>query len=258
MDESQTTLCSLLAAPGNPWSRLDSKSGHFCNWQWQLTQDAHGKVYKLWHFTNPPPSSLSSADACLADELKNMWSRGCLPDGRRHLPHLLLWAWYQKSFQACKHQEGSRSRWYQWGSSQTLCWPTSASLHKDINLSLAQSVIPTCFKRSTKTGLPDHYRPVELTLTGKSALSFWVKDYICCRLDPQRFAYHPNRSTEDAEDISSTLPYPTWTSKRAMWDFWHSCGEPDHWKQWKGISEESTTDTKTTTPSWTFARIRRW
>lgn len=167
MDESQTALCSLLAAPGNPWSRLDSKSGHFCNWQWQLTQDAHGKVYKLWHFTNPPPSSLSSADACLADELKNMWSRGCLPDGRRHLPHLLLWAWYQKSFQACKHQEGSRSRWYQWGSSQTLCWPTSASLHKDINLSLAQSVIPTCFKRSTKTGLPDHYRPVELILTGK-------------------------------------------------------------------------------------------
>lgn len=79
-----------------------------------------------------------------------------------------------------------------------------------INLSLAQSVVPTCFKRSTIVPVPKNaspaclndYRPVALTSVVMKCFERLVKDYICSSLpstlDPLQFAYRPNRSTDDA------------------------------------------------------------
>ena len=77
------------------------------------------------------------------------------------------------------------------------------------NLSLAQSIIPTCFKRSTIIPIPkkprpachNDYRPVALTSVVK-CFEKLVKAHICSSLpntlDPLQFTYRPNRSTEDA------------------------------------------------------------
>ena len=78
------------------------------------------------------------------------------------------------------------------------------------NLSLAQSIIPICFKRSTIIPIPkkprpachNDYRPVALTSVVMKCFEKLVKAHICSSLpntlDPLQFAYRPNRSTEDA------------------------------------------------------------
>ena len=83
------------------------------------------------------------------------------------------------------------------------------------NLSLAQSVVPTCFKSSIVVPVPkiaspacmNDYRPVALTSVVMKCFERLVKDNICSVLpssmDPLQFAYRPNRSTDDA--ISQVL-----------------------------------------------------
>ncbi len=98
-----------------------------------------------------------------------------------------FWAWRQESFQACEHQERSRT-WF--------------------NLSLAQSVIPTCFKKSTilpvlkktRPACLNDYRPVALTSVVIKCFEQLVKDCssLPSTLDPPQFAYCTNWSTEDA------------------------------------------------------------
>ena len=82
------------------------------------------------------------------------------------------------------------------------------------NLSISQSVVPTCFKMSTivpvtkkvnVTELND-YCPVALTSVIMTCFEKLVKDHITSTLrdtlDPLKFAYRPNRSTDDAIDIA--------------------------------------------------------
>ncbi|KAI4890846.1 hypothetical protein NFI96_032433 [Prochilodus magdalenae] len=71
-------------------------------------------------------------------------------------------------------------------------------------------VIPTCFKRTTNVPVPKKptitclkdYRPVALTSTAMKCFERLVKTHICSTLpatmDPYQFAYHSNRSTDDA------------------------------------------------------------
>ncbi|KAK3553591.1 hypothetical protein QTP70_005761 [Hemibagrus guttatus] len=79
------------------------------------------------------------------------------------------------------------------------------------NLSLTQSVIPTCFKESIIVPVPkkkphpaslNDYRPVALTSTVMKCLERLVRDFIISSLpdtlDPLQIAYHPNHSTEHA------------------------------------------------------------
>ncbi|KAK3547190.1 hypothetical protein QTP86_017556, partial [Hemibagrus guttatus] len=78
------------------------------------------------------------------------------------------------------------------------------------NLSLIQSVIPTCFKESIIVPVPkkthpaslNDYRPVALTSVVMTCLERLVRDFIISSLpdalDPLQFAYRPNRSTDDA------------------------------------------------------------
>jgi gmma-aminobutyric acid receptor subunit gamma/cGMP-dependent protein kinase 2 len=91
-----------------------------------------------------------------------------------------------------------------------------AGVFTDIfNSTLSQSAVPTCFKMATIVPVPkkakvtelNHYRPVALTSVIMKCFERLVKDYITstfpATLDPLQFAYHPNRSTDDA--ISITL-----------------------------------------------------
>lgn len=78
------------------------------------------------------------------------------------------------------------------------------------NLSLAHSVVPSCFKKSTIIPVPkktnpaclNDYRPVALTSVVMKCFERLIKDFICSSLpgslDPLQFAYRPNRSTDDA------------------------------------------------------------
>ncbi|KAK3521026.1 hypothetical protein QTP86_000581 [Hemibagrus guttatus] len=78
------------------------------------------------------------------------------------------------------------------------------------NLSLTQSVIPTCFKESiivpvlkkTHPASLNDYCPVALTSVVMKCLELLVKDFIISSLpdtlDPLQFAYRPKRSTDDA------------------------------------------------------------
>ena len=89
------------------------------------------------------------------------------------------------------------------------------------NLSLAESVIPTCFKQTTKfhvakkakvTCLND-YHPVALTSVAMKCFERLVMAYINTimpeTLDPLQFLFHPNRSTDDAISISfKHCPFP--------------------------------------------------
>ena len=74
------------------------------------------------------------------------------------------------------------------------------------NLSLAQSIIPTCFKKSTIIPIPkkakptchNDYRPVALTSIVMKCFEKLIKDHICSSLpnildlDPLQFAYRKN------------------------------------------------------------------
>ncbi|KAF7708963.1 hypothetical protein HF521_018020, partial [Silurus meridionalis] len=78
------------------------------------------------------------------------------------------------------------------------------------NLSLEQSVVPSCFKQSTIVPVPkkpqpacfNDYRPVALTSVVMKCFERLVRDFITASLpdtlDPLQFAYRQNRSTEDA------------------------------------------------------------
>uniref|UniRef100_A0A6I8QMV9 Reverse transcriptase domain-containing protein n=1 Tax=Xenopus tropicalis TaxID=8364 RepID=A0A6I8QMV9_XENTR len=78
------------------------------------------------------------------------------------------------------------------------------------NISLSQSVIPTCFKESIIVPVPkkplptslNDYRPVALTSVVMKCFELLVRDFIISSLpnslDPLQFAYRSNRSTDDA------------------------------------------------------------
>uniref|UniRef100_A0A669DLI1 Reverse transcriptase domain-containing protein n=1 Tax=Oreochromis niloticus TaxID=8128 RepID=A0A669DLI1_ORENI len=78
------------------------------------------------------------------------------------------------------------------------------------NESLAKSVVPTCFKRSTIIPVPKNskpsslndYRPAALTSVVMKVFERLLKNIISSSIpdstDPLQFAYRPNRSTEDA------------------------------------------------------------
>jgi hypothetical protein len=78
------------------------------------------------------------------------------------------------------------------------------------NLSLSQSVVPTCFKMSTIFPVPrqakvselNDYRPVALTSVIIKCFERVVKDHITSTLpntkDTLQFAYLTNRSMDDA------------------------------------------------------------
>jgi hypothetical protein len=89
-----------------------------------------------------------------------------------------------------------------------------ASVFTDIfNLSLTDSVIPTCFKQTTIVPVPKNakvtrqndYRPIALTSVAmkcfKKLVMAHINTIIPDTLDPLQFAYRPNRSTEDAISI---------------------------------------------------------
>ncbi len=87
--------------------------------------------------------------------------------------------------------------------------------------SLATSVVPTSFKESVIIPVPKNskpsclndYRPVALTSTVMKVFERLLKKHICssipATLDPLQFAYHPNRSTDDAisQVLHSSLTY---------------------------------------------------
>ena len=72
------------------------------------------------------------------------------------------------------------------------------------NMSLAQSVIAMCFKKSAIIPVPkktrpvclNNYHPPSLTSVVMKCFEQLVKDYICSSLpstlDPPQFAYHPS------------------------------------------------------------------
>ena len=94
-----------------------------------------------------------------------------------------------------------------------------AGMFTDIfNLSLSQSVVPTCFKMSIIVPVPkkakvtelNDYHPIALTSVIMKCFERLVKDHstfmLPDTLDPLQFAYCPNRSTDNA--ITIALPYP--------------------------------------------------
>ncbi|KAI3368571.1 hypothetical protein L3Q82_025395, partial [Scortum barcoo] len=103
------------------------------------------------------------------------------------------------------------------GRALKVCADQLADVFADIlNVSLFQSVVPTCFKGDHHCPCPQEnqnplilndYRPVALTSTIMKCFERLVKSFITSSipdsLDPLQFAYRPNRSTEDA--ISLTL-----------------------------------------------------
>uniref|UniRef100_A0A674ASX1 Reverse transcriptase domain-containing protein n=1 Tax=Salmo trutta TaxID=8032 RepID=A0A674ASX1_SALTR len=90
-----------------------------------------------------------------------------------------------------------------------------SSVFTDIfNLSLTESVIPTCFKQTTIVPVPkeakvtclNNYHPVALTSVAMNCFERLVMAHINSilldTLDPLQFAYRPNRSTDDASSIA--------------------------------------------------------
>ena len=95
------------------------------------------------------------------------------------------------------------------------CADQLAGVFTDIfNLSLPQSAVPTCFKMVTIISVPkkakvtelNDYCPIALTSFIMKCFERLVKDHITSTLpdtvDPFQFAYHPNRSTDDAITIT--------------------------------------------------------
>ncbi|CDQ82323.1 unnamed protein product [Oncorhynchus mykiss] len=90
--------------------------------------------------------------------------------------------------------------------------PLTRSPTKTCRLSFAAAnfAVPACFKRATVVPVPkiakvteiNDYRPVALTSVIMKCFERPVKDHITSTLpdtlDPLQFAYHPNRSTDDA------------------------------------------------------------
>ena len=95
------------------------------------------------------------------------------------------------------------------------CADQLAGVFTDIfNMSLIESVIPTCFKQTTIVPVPKNtkvtclndYRPVALTSVAMKCFERLVMAHINTiipeTLDPLQFAYRPNRSTDDAISIA--------------------------------------------------------
>ncbi|CDQ90915.1 unnamed protein product [Oncorhynchus mykiss] len=94
------------------------------------------------------------------------------------------------------------------------CADQRASVFTDIfNLSLPESVIPTCFKQTTIVPVPNNtkltcindYRPKALTSVAMKSFEKPVMAHntiIPETLDPLQFAYHPKKSTDDAISIA--------------------------------------------------------
>ena len=96
------------------------------------------------------------------------------------------------------------------------CGDQLSSVFTDIfNLSLTESVIPTCFKQTPIVPVPkeakvtclNYYRPVALTSVAMKCFERLVMAHINSllpdTLDQLQFAYSPNRSIDDA--ISNAL-----------------------------------------------------
>ena len=90
-----------------------------------------------------------------------------------------------------------------------------ASVFTDIfNLSLTESVIPTCFKQITIVPVPkkvkvtclNDYRPVALTSVAlkcfERLIMAHINTIILETLDPLQFAYRANRFTDDTISIA--------------------------------------------------------
>ena len=95
------------------------------------------------------------------------------------------------------------------------CADQLASVFTDIfNLSLSESVLPTCFKQTTIVPVPKNtkvtclndYQPVALTSVAMKCFERLVMAHIKTitpeTLDPIQFAYRPNRSTDDSVSIT--------------------------------------------------------
>jgi hypothetical protein len=95
------------------------------------------------------------------------------------------------------------------------CADQLASVFTDIfNLSLSEFVIPTCFKqttvvpvaKNTKVTCLNDYRPVTLTSVANKCFERLVMAHINTIIPeilyPPQFAYHSNRSTDDAISIA--------------------------------------------------------
>ena len=95
------------------------------------------------------------------------------------------------------------------------CADQLASVFTDIfNLTLKESVIPTCFKQTPIVHVPkeakvtclNDYLPVALMLVAMKCFESLVMAHINIiipeTLDPHQFAYCPNRSTDDAISIA--------------------------------------------------------
>ena len=111
------------------------------------------------------------------------------------------------------------------------CADQLASVFTDIfNLSLSESVIPTCFKHTTIVPVPKNtkvtclndYRAVALTSVAMKCFERLVMAHINTifpeTLNPLQFAYRLNRSTDDAISIAfdTSLSFPTWTKGTPM------------------------------------------
>jgi hypothetical protein len=95
------------------------------------------------------------------------------------------------------------------------CKDQLASVFTDIfNLSLSESVLPTCFKQTTIEPVPknikvtylNYYIPVAITSVAMKCFEMLVMAHIITiipeTLDPLQFAYLTNRSTDDAISIA--------------------------------------------------------
>ena len=97
---------------------------------------------------------------------------------------------------------------------QSMHGPSNRVFTDIFNLSLTESVIPTCFKQTTIVPVPRNVkvtclndsRPVALTSVAMKCFERLVMAHINTiipeTLDPLQFAYRPNRSTDDAISIA--------------------------------------------------------
>ena len=109
------------------------------------------------------------------------------------------------------------------------CVDQLSSVFTDIfNLSLTESVIPTCFKQTTIVPVPkgvkvtclNDYRPVELTSVTMKCLERLFVAHINIILpdtqDPLQFVYRSIRSTDDPISVILHTAFLTWTKGTPM------------------------------------------
>jgi hypothetical protein len=102
-------------------------------------------------------------------------------------------------------------------------------LNDIFNLSLSESVIPTCFKQTTIVPVPQNtkvtclndYHPFALTSLAIKGFERLVMAHFITitpeTLDPLQFAYHPNRSTDEAISIALHTALGLNTSATGSW-----------------------------------------